>query len=103
MILPAVLLTGSEVVHVERFVWSVIERKLGVCSLRRSTEEQCSRGPYLHISPGSELCLRFLVGGRAGQSLGNWPELGGKQTQNTHVSAFSPALTAASPQFCSEK
>lgn len=105
MILPAVFQTGSEVVrvHVESFVCSMIERKCRACSRCSSTEEQCSREPYLHISPGSELCLQFLAGGRAGQSLGNWPELRGKQTQNTHVSAFSPALTAFSPQFSSEK
>lgn len=99
MIVPAVLQTGSEVVrvHVERFVCSVTERKCRVCSVCRWTEEECSGEPYLHISPGSEPCLQFLVGGRAGQSLGNWPELRGKQTHNTHISAFSPAFTAFFP------
>lgn len=57
--------------------------------------EQRSRESYLHISPGSEPCLQFLVGGRAGPSLGNSPELRGKHTQNTHVSAFSPTLTTS--------
>lgn len=92
------LQTGSEVVRVY-VECSMIEKKCRVCSLCSSTEEQCSKEPYLHISPGSELCLQFLVGGRAGQSLGNWPELRGKQTQNTHISAFSPALTAFFPVF----
>lgn len=41
--------------------------------------------PYLHISPGSAPCLQFLVGGHAGQSLGNWPALKTKRdTEHPH-------------------
>lgn len=60
--------------------------KASVCS---STVGQCSREAYLHISPGSVPCLQFPVGGRAGQSLENWPELGEKQTEHPHECFFS--------------